>query len=519
MAGAETRTAPVSGFAAGVSSRTGVIALRLPLVVFFLALMPRLFNLGARPFWSDELLTAGRAALPVPALIHSSLLAHHTPVYFLLVAPFAHLPDPQFWLRVPSALLGALNVVLVYSIAAQAGGRTAGIAAALIMGLAPIEIAYAQDARSYMLMIFFLLIALQALTTLALSGERAALPLRSGGQARVWLQFIAGSAAAVCTLGDALPWLLATLITALLMLRRVPNRAGLLRNFLTADAICLAACLPLYLMMAIETGKLHNSLKFVPATTPSLIGFDIGSVYLLRIGDFISPHFLAVPTPQALTAAVGGGIGLAFFRGLWRLRQNPMLAACLLPAVFTLPVLFGLFSLIKPVLLVRYLLWSGPPFAMLAGLGVAAALENCRPRLRYCALAGIALLLLFNLMPFYHAETKPRWDIAAKIFASQAGPQDVVYYFNPGDAWTMRYYLPAPFRQALLVDVNEDLQHAMRARARGQRVWAIYGDTCNNTDLQSRAEFQASLAVLGAPSAELHAGERIILWRYDPATE
>lgn len=72
-------------------------------------------------------------------------------------------------------------MMLIFLIAVRAGGAIAGIAAALIMGLSPTQIAFSQEARSYMLMIFFLLLALLGLTCLALNRERAALPWRMAG--------------------------------------------------------------------------------------------------------------------------------------------------------------------------------------------------------------------------------------------------------------------------------------------------------------------------------------------------
>ncbi len=491
-------------------------ASRLPLAVFCLALLPRLADLGSRPFWYDEIITEQRSSLPLPGLIRDAFVYHQTPVYFLLVAPLAHLSDPQFWLRLPSAILGALCVVLVFSIAARAGGLTAGIAAALIIGLAPTEIAYSQEARSYMLMIFFLLVALHGLTALAQSGERAALPWRAGGLGWRWLQFIAGSTAALCTLGDSLPWWAAAGVSATVMIFRARNRSGLLRNFLLANAICLACCAPLYVtMLHLEVSTVGRALAFVPAATRALIWYDIGSIYLMRICDSVSAHFMAVPTPQALTVCIGAGLGLAALAGIWRLRRAPMMAAVLLPAVFSLPVLFGIASIWKPMLMARYLLWSGPNFAILAGTGVGAGLDKCRPSTRYGVLAAASLLLLVNLLPFYRAETKPRWDIAAGIFAAQAKPQDVAYFYEDGAGTTMRYYLPVQLRPYLLLDFYGNLQHAEQEHEQGKRVWAVYGDAWSTKHWTSLAAFKATLAPLGTPSAEFHAGSRITMWLYD----
>ena len=515
MSTMESRDARVSGFASDSSSRAGIIAVGLPLLVFFLALAPRLTDLGRLSFWSDEVITAHRAAMPIPLLILDAFTWHHTPFYFLLITPFAHMSDLQFWLRLPSAVLGALNVMLVFVIAARVGGRTAGIAAALIIGLAPTEIAYSQEARSYMLMIFFLLIALQALIKLAQSGEQAALPWRAGHLGWVWAQFISGSAAALCTLGDSLPWLAAAGVSAIVLIFRARNQIGLAQNFIAANAISLGCCVPVYMLMLHFEGRIVIQLN-EPVPIPALVWYDVGSIYLMRVCDFVTPHFMAVPTPQALTGCIGAGLGLAALGGVWRLRRDPAIAAVLLPAVLMLPFLFGLVSIHKPLLTARYLLWSGPPFAILAGLGIGAALDKCPASTRYGALAAASLLLLINLAPFYHVETKPGWQLAGRIFAAQARPQDVAYYCFPEARQTMAYYLPTRSQPYLLYDLHDNLAQLQRARGQGKRVWVIYGDDVDVPHWRSLAYFQTFLAPLGAPSAELKAGSRIIMWRYDP---
>jgi len=300
------------------------------------------------------------------------------------------------------------------------------------------------------------------------------------------------------------------------MITRVRNRSGLLRNFLAANAIVLACSLPLYVAIRLVAGTLHNSLGFVPLPTTAFIWYDIESLYLMRVCDFMTPHFMSVPTPQVLTVVVNAGLGMAALGGIWRLRHRPMLAAALLPAALTLPLLFGFCSIWRPVLMARYLLWSAPPVAIIMGIGISAALEKCPPPARHAALAAAALLLVVNLIPYYRAETKPRWDVAAQILAANAQPQDAVYYFEWGAATTMEYYLPAKAQPYLRLDFTGDLQQAERERAQGKRVWAIYGDAWTTRHWLTPAEFKATLAPLGAPCAEWRAGSRIVMWVYDP---
>ncbi len=171
-------------------------------------------------------------------------------------------------------------------------------------------------------------------------------------------------------------------------------------------------------------------------------------------------------------------------------------------------------------MMVRYLLWSGAIFAILAGIGVQAGLERLRGPARIVLFPVAALLLLVNLAPFYDVETKPRWDIAAKMIAAESKPDDVFYLFEPTAALTLHYYLPAKLRNSLIADDQGNLQHALQAHRQGRQVWVIYGDASQRIHWVSLADFRASLGPLGTPASVQHAGARITIWRYAaPAPE
>lgn len=504
---------PCHSVAPGSGQRPLIIAL----TIFLAALLLRLHGIGARPFWYDEILTVHRAALPWRAMLGDALREHHSPLYFLAVAPFDTGRDPQFWLRLPSAVLGAAAVLLAFLNARRVAGLGAGVAAALILGLTPTQIAYSQEARSYALVIVAILLALHGLLGLVLSRDRAALRWQDAGAPLAdWGQFVGGSALALGTLADSLPWLLAANATAALMIRQSNDRRGLLRNMLLANAIMLLPCLPLYAaMVSVERVSPDQSFGFVPPTSLALIWFDIESIYLMRVADVSSFHLMAVPIPRLVAWIVDGGLVAAFAASWFQLRRDPTVRVALLFALLALPLVCGTISLFYPVMMVRYLLWSGPVFAILAGIGVQTGLRHLRIRTRAICLAAVAVLLLLNLAPFYKCEIKPRWDIAAAILAAQAGPDDVFYLSEPIAAATMRYYLPAPLQAKLLTDIGGDLSHAMQARHDGRHVWAIYGDAAQRTGWRSLPDFQASLTPLGEAQSMQQAGQRITLWRYN----
>lgn len=488
----------------------------VPAIVFLLALAPRLYHLGDRPFWYDEVRTVERCSLGLHGMIADAFSQRHTPVYFLLVRPSVHMAPVQFWLRLPSAIFGALAVALVYLIAKRAADWEAGIAAAMILALSPIEIAYSQEARSYALVTFCLLVALHGLTGLVLREDRAALSWWKAGAPRAdWLQLVAGSAGAFCTLGDSLPWLLVVDATAAMLISRADDRAGMLRNFLMMNAFALGACLPLYgLMLHFEQSSFHAAVR-IPLSW-KFFKYDVDVLYLMRIADFDSAKLMG-SNPLVFSWMIGAGLIAAVITGVRRIRDRPALMRMLLLAFLVLPVLFVLLSFWDATLKPRYLLWSSAPFAILAGIGISGWLLNFRRPARLAALAAVAVLLLVNLSSFYQAEIKPRWDIAAQLIAAEMTPENVFYFNNESFGLPLSYYLPDRLQAGLAAHYKGDnLADAVQAHGQGHRVWAMYSSSWFAVRGRSPATFYATLYKLGTPASILHAGSSITIWRFDP---
>ncbi len=493
---------------------------RAPLLVFVLALVPRLIDLGRRPFWLDEVFTLQRVSLAPKALVHDSFVNHHMPSFFLLLSPFVQLGHPELWLRLPPAVFGALSVMLAYLIAARIAGRTAGAVAAMILGLSPTALAFSQEARSYTMEMCLILVALYGMVRLAMDVPAASRwPRAPGGLPAAWAIFVIGSAGALDVLGDGLPWVLTANLIGAVLLWQSPDRRGLIRNFAIADAIIAACSAPFYLIMSMtQSESFEHSFMWIPPLNASRLWYNIGSIYFMRVADSVTFHFMDVPTPPALIYAITAGLIAAVGFGAWRLRRYPATLATLVLSCAFLPVLLAVISVWHPVLLPRYILWSAAPFAVLAGIGGAWAIGRFPARLRAPALAFSAVLLLVNLIPYYDAETKPRWDIAAKLLAGDVKPGDVVFLEDTGALPILRTYLPKGTDTVVLADSDGDLTHALQAQAAGKRVWAVYGHAGQSAaDKHDWPEFYAKIAPLGTPRQIQLAGNRIYITLFVPA--
>jgi len=226
-----------------------------------------------------------------------------------------------------------------------------------------------------------------------------------------------------------------------------------------------------------------------------------------------------VATPHLLIWAIEAGLLAAVGLGAWRLKRQPAVFAALMLSLLVLPVFLGVVSIWRPVLLPRYILWSAAPFAILAGIGAAYAVRNISAPWRLGAVAAVLALFAINLAPYYSAETKPRWDIAAQLLAADVAPGDVVFLNDQGALPILRTYLPPGRSAIVLSDSDGDLKHAEAAQAAGKRVWVVLGHAG-----QSRAtghelpSMYATIAPLGSPSKIQMAGSRIYINLYDPAS-
>ena len=114
---------------------------------------------------------AGRSFGAVLSTVHAGG-ENSPPLFFLLAWITAKLGDPTVWLRLPSMLLGAATVPVVYVLGRESVGRIAGMIAAGVIAVAPFTVFYGIEARPYATMTFFVAISTLALLRAMRTGAR-----------------------------------------------------------------------------------------------------------------------------------------------------------------------------------------------------------------------------------------------------------------------------------------------------------------------------------------------------------
>lgn len=228
----------------------------LPLAIGMFALALRLYGLGDKPFWLDEIASLRRATASLPDLVVDSLNNNHYPSYFLLLWLVGQIGTSQWLLRLPSAVFGAVGASLTCAIGSRVAGRPSGAIAGLLMAVSPFEVQFGQEARSYTLVSSLILTALFGLVRLAQEPAAAALPMRHRTLRGAWITYCLGTAAALSVLNVAIPWLVAANLGAIAISRRAGNdRRAFLRNWGLAQALILAIWIPSYLGLCRRQGR------------------------------------------------------------------------------------------------------------------------------------------------------------------------------------------------------------------------------------------------------------------------
>lgn len=484
------------------------------ILLSLLALAARCIRLGHQPLWLDEVFTYQRIHLDTSALIADSFANRHMPNYFLLLRQLVPGGLDSASLRLPSALSGALAVGVVYAIGRRVAGRFAGVLAALLMALAPTQVQYGQEARSYALLLLLVAVALWGLVALAQQADRSVSDRhRRNARWLPWTAYLGGTIGALDILGDAVPWLLASNVALFLVWRRLRMRypPALARDFrrrwFRGQGLVLVCCAPFYLAVFVASaGHVLNAFNWVPGLSMHNLWVVIGSIYLMRAAAVV--HFGLVPTAVTVLSPL---VAVLCGVGVYRLRGR-LDGRVLVLGFATLPVLLLLVSVVKPVLVPRYVLWSAVPFFVLAGVGAAGLPRRWKP----AAAVMLPVLCLINLWPVYRIETKPRWDRAAAALAAAVRPGDTIYAVDPNGPAMLETLQPPgepPIGRQVLLTNRADVAIA-RWRG-GSRVWVVNGRSALGRR-ESDAQLEAGLAVLGRPQRTMALDREITVLEYAP---
>jgi mannosyltransferase len=453
---ATATTAPTPTVPTVPAPATPAWRLALPGVV--VGLVAALVGLGRLSLWLDESLTLGATNQLAETLEGTG---GTMALYYALLTPWAAVSEAVWWLRLPSVLFAVASLLPLAAIARRIGGDVLAVRACLFAGGAVAFTRYAQEARSYALVML--------LATTAAWAVVRAVEVGPGADRRWWRLGTLLGLALVLSHG------LAVLVVGALAVALVvgPDRDRTLRGYAPTVVAAVALVGVLWSAGADEVG----------AWVPPVDGDQLRAL----VTTYASPAWWAAVVLLGLVA-VGAAVALR--------RDGTELERWLgrLPVVWAAAPTVGLvvLSLVRPSLLDRYLIAVVPAVALLLALATVAldgrpARSGGPVRIVGPTAAVVAALLVVGQVDV-HQRTGEDWRSAAEVVAADAETGDALvfprrYHRTPFEAGWQEAGAPAAAPEPL--DVPRPLGTVRRhdeplpveavdaALADRDRVWVV----------------------------------------------
>jgi mannosyltransferase len=411
-------------------SEWAVSTTALLLAIMAVAVALRIYRLSELSLWIDEGFTlwATRQNLAYIWQFIPTFDSHPPFYYTFLKGWTAIFGISEEALRGPSVIASVATVPVMWLAGRILGGpehgRWVGLAAALLYALAPVQIRYAQEARSYAILNLATACAIASALWLATHPEAARRPLLGWGGGRTcdaierharlaWAGLVAG-AGLVCWLHNLGPFLSMALGAAGLVWvwRDLRWDRHALTNGLIVLALIVLIWSPFALRFLAQSERFSQDL-WIP---------EVDAARLDQILRFLFevPYVGNLPTFWPLLAlAVLGLVALA--------RYGRSAAGILLAATMVLPILLSLLAsvTVRPIFLGRTLLFTSVPFYLLVASSLLLLPAN-RTWLRGAAVAVVAAVFATGAVNYYTEFDKEPWRDLAKRIVREWKPNDLV---------------------------------------------------------------------------------------------
>jgi mannosyltransferase len=421
----------------------------------------RLLHLGAASLWLDEALSVAYARMPWPQFVHVMQARELNMLpYYLLLRAWIHLGTGEWIVRSLSAIFSIATLPLFYQLGVRLFARRTGRIGVVLLALNPYHIRFAQEARSYSLM----LLLVTASTLLFVHATESS----SQSSTRAWVAYVVTGVLAAYAHFFAILAILAHW-ASLAIVR--PNGVAWKRAALPAAAMCvlLVPIAAFVLLGHADTAEWISrpTLRRVEYFVYSIMGGDNTSGARL----FAYPVYAVVLFAAAAAA-----------RRMWRTREHGrdaehfvlVLAGASLPIVLVLVA-----SVVKPIFVDKYLMECLPFAVLLVAFGVSALRLRT---LAYGALFFTLLLSAHGTAGYFRHTDKDDWRAATRYVFATAHPGDAALFFPRYTVTPFEYYR-APFdSSATRVAVvypgtlgDGDVVPALSAvRHRYSRMWALF---------------------------------------------
>jgi mannosyltransferase len=472
----------------------------------------------------DEGATADIVAASWPRLeaLITSAFGSLMALYYVIVHWWVAIAGTsEFALRLPSAIFSTLTIPALYLLGAELFDRRTGAVAAAMMTVNLTAIGYAQEARSYALLVL--------LVTVSAWFFVRALRRPSLGNCAGYVIFGALSVYAHLFAILVLPaeWLSVWLFK--------PGRRTIIR--LTASAVIFGLlAVPAF---AVAMAHASGATDWISPTTVYAV-FRFFTIEAGHLGINLAGHprlydiHLAAGMLLTLVYAAGiiAALGFAIRGGRYQSELGFVALCAFGPIILTAVV-----SVVKPLFVSRYLVECEPFIVMLAAAGIMLAGEVIPKRVVFAAVGAILVVGLFDDCLYYACPGWENWRGAVAYVARREQPGDVMIIYRGDARWGVDYYRdrlrnPAEFPVIVYPDWDKmyrveghyidgktfnrsDQYFESAAAAPHRRVWMVFRETWSprlgNAEA-ARAAMEQLARRYGPPKVKKFSGVEVALF-------
>jgi mannosyltransferase len=407
----------------------------------------RLYGLGSESLWWDKVYAIATMAHPGPLeIIRLSSTDNNPPLSYLILHYWMLLAGASaFSVRLPSAIVGALAIPVMYRVGTLLFDRGAGLPAALILALSAYHVRYAQEARAYSLMVFLTLLSFYILVKLA----------RGGSSRYVIVGNVISTALLMYTHFYGVFFVAAQIIY--LLARRVN-----LRGWIVPGVALALLYVPWVLLLAINVsspaGAWRGGTTWIPE--PGLA--DVARILQASSESLLTVFFI-----------------LLGCYGSFRIIRGDRPTAFLLLAWLLVPIIvpYVVSHLYRPMLVDRYTTAAAPASYLLVTQGVEGLNGFAFRDRRYVqalVVVLVAALSLVSITGYFGGVTKQPWREVAGYVDENGRARDLVLLYGgslPFDHYSQRPDLDG---EAFSVDANAGMRKTVSSAVAGRDgVWLV----------------------------------------------
>ena len=378
----------------------------------------RFRNLAVESLWFDEAVSWYQSKDSVADLISRTADDNYPPLHNLLLYSSMKLfGDGEWPLRLPSAILGTANILLVYWLGSLTIGRAAGLLAAAFLAFSVYHIYYSQEARMYALLAF----------TATLFAASSFYFFLSPSIARAVLVCLSGLSLLYTHPFGALNWIgLVMAFGACLILGKNTTRQTL--KIWTASNALAAACFAPWAWLILErAADIQERGFWIPYPTAEYV---LVQLLLVTSGPSLAT-LLAVGTMFAVLPA----------RDVTGL-ERPKTTCSPIPVFIlwaVLPVGIALLTSVvsTPIFRHRYLIGALPPLCLAAAYGFT---RFAREWVGLAIVFAVCLAILVPSSVNHKRAQKQDWRGVAALLEQRLDPSDCVVIFRGYQVRGLSYY-------------------------------------------------------------------------------